>query len=124
THQPTRPSQPNRSERLPLAIAIETATRARPQRSESQPPIQTPAVPSPAISPAHCAPSEAASTSPRPWPTSTAARKAGSQAREMYSSQEWAPYARIVRRVGPFFSTSRLSRARRLGGGEIRQVAI
>src|SRR5919201_4400775 len=87
--QAAPPSQPNTSDRQPLASAIATADGARPHRSESQPPIHTPAVPIPAINAAHLPPSAEASTAVTPPATSTAARKAASQPRLTYSSNEW-----------------------------------
>src|SRR5712692_4077825 len=64
--QPTPPSQPNPNERQPLAAAIVSAARARPQRSESQPPPQTPKMPTPAMSAAHWPASDDAATASRP----------------------------------------------------------
>src|SRR5437867_1844279 len=95
--QPTRtridhalpPSQPNPSDTTPLAAAMVIADRARPQRSDSQPPSHTPTVPRPAINAAHLPPSAADSTWLNPEPISTVARNAASQPRDTYSSHEW-----------------------------------
>src|SRR3982751_5885940 len=81
-------SHPNASETTPLAAAIESAERARPQRSDSQPPSHTPTAPRPAISAAHLPPSATASTALSPEATRTDTRKAANQPRDTYSSHE------------------------------------
>src|SRR5438067_2095117 len=82
------PRKPKPSETRPLVVAIVIADRARPHRSDSQPPSHTPTVPTPAISAAHLPASATESTWLNPELSSIAARNAASQPRETYNSHE------------------------------------